>query len=106
MKAKVESLHEHADLLRKRCPVGPVTLVTVPDLGKNERASCERVRIGGRDQFTIRIGVQGRTHEELLDLLCHEWAHALCWKRGRERGTPHSQAWGIAFAKCYRVVFG
>jgi hypothetical protein len=39
----------------------------------------------------------------MLDLLIHEWAHALAWSHD-ECAEDHDAAWGIAHARVYRYV--
>lgn len=51
---------------------------------------------------TIRIRIRDTASEfEAMDTLVHEWAHAMSLKLNTER--CHSDAWGLAYAKCYRV---
>jgi hypothetical protein len=67
----------------------------------------------------FRIRVSHRLPEEFaIEVLIHEWAHALSWPRGQHRCSyrwqpiairgpiDHDAAWGRAYAKVYcRVVF-
>lgn len=51
---------------------------------------------------TITIRVEGRqTMREQIDTLLHEWAHAVCFDRGRDE--THSDAWGKELAAIYRT---
>ncbi len=36
--------------------------------------------------------------------LVHEWAHMLIWDACQE--SDHDALWGVAFARCYRAVYG
>lgn len=40
-----------------------------------------------------------------LEVLVHEYAHALSWDIEHERCVSHSSFWGVAYAECYRAVF-
>jgi len=39
----------------------------------------------------------------MLDILMHEWAHALAWSHD-ECAEDHDASWGIAHARVYRYV--
>ena len=39
-----------------------------------------------------------------IDILIHEWAHALDWFNSQTPGTDHDDPWGIWYARCYRAV--
>ncbi|MAA65280.1 MAG: hypothetical protein CL581_10950 [Alteromonadaceae bacterium] len=51
--------------------------------------------------FSIFIRRQG--FRAMLDILMHEWAHALAWSHD-ECAEDHDAAWGIAHARVYRYV--
>jgi len=67
----------------------------------------------------FRIRVSHRVPEDFaIEILIHEWAHALSWPRGQNRCSyrwqpiairgpiDHDAAWGRAYAKVYcKVVF-
>lgn len=40
----------------------------------------------------------------MIDSLIHEWAHALHWEPMDETEDDHDSAFGVAFARCYRVI--
>jgi len=66
----------------------------------------------------FRIRVSHRLPEEFaIEVLIHEWAHALSWPRGQSRWSyrwqpstirgpiDHDAAWGRAYAKVYCKVY-
>jgi len=40
-----------------------------------------------------------------LEVLVHEWAHAMTWDLEHARCPSHSAYWGVAYADAYRAVF-
>jgi len=42
------------------------------------------------------------TREETVDVIEHEWAHAMTWRVPRP--DCHDEIWGAAFSRCYRAV--
>ena len=40
-----------------------------------------------------------------LEVLVHEWAHAMTWDLEHDRCPSHSAYWGVAYADAYRAVF-
>ena len=73
----------------------------------------------GLEPSRFRIRVSHRLPEEFaIQVLIHEWAHALSWPRGQNRcsyrwqpiairgPTDHDAAWGRAYARVYcKVLF-
>lgn len=53
-----------------------------------------------RDRSTGRV--RAVTRQELLDSLCHEWAHVLTWHA--DDHEAHGAEWGRQYARCYRAV--
>jgi hypothetical protein len=39
-----------------------------------------------------------------IDLLIHEWAHAMLAPIDKTIGEDHGPTWGVAYARCYQVV--
>lgn len=60
---------------------------------------------GTPNRFHIEIDA-GLGRGRALDALAHEWAHCIRWTEV-EHGVeaPHSDAWGRAYARCYRLFF-
>lgn len=65
------------------------------------------------EQFNITICLKyktksGRirrlTHNEVIDTLIHEWAHAMAWTPAHPSVTDHAPEWGLAYSKCYQAV--
>ncbi len=42
---------------------------------------------------------------QALEVLAHEWAHAMTWELEHDRCQSHSAYWGVAYAEAYRAVF-
>lgn len=92
--------------LRKWCPLlEPVAIYRV----RNHHACGTFTWSHKRLIITIHIDDDPRQERETL---IHEWAHALSydatWPEERynlpTRWIKHSNAWGIAYARCYRAV--
>ena len=49
-------------------------------------------------------GVRRLFDSELIEVLMHEWAHAMAWTAGHSDLQDHPAAWGLAYAECYRTV--
>lgn len=69
-----------------------VCLVPIPWWG-----DCERVG----QEYRVRLACELDAHG-LVETLAHEWAHARTW-RGPSR-RDHSDAWGVEYARAYRLV--
>lgn len=59
---------------------------------------CESTRRG----HTIRI--RRGAWEAMRDTLVHEYAHALADEACPDSPDPHSDLWGVNYARCYRVL--
>jgi hypothetical protein len=57
-----------------------------------------------KEYYLIRLnkGVVESSPDAVYLVLAHEWAHALAW----EGGFDHGDSWGIALARCWRVIAG
>ena len=53
-----------------------------------------------RGEYVVRIAV-GLTPDLEADVIAHEWAHAMAWRKSR---IDHGEAWARAYSRCYRVV--
>lgn len=53
-----------------------------------------------------RIQIEGAQQmSAILDSLIHEWAHAMVWDASQRPGDQgHGPLWGVAYARCYRVM--
>jgi hypothetical protein len=58
-----------------------------------------------KEHYLIRIhkDVAERCPEAIYLILAHEWAHVIAWESSR---ADHDECWGIALAKCWRVIVG
>lgn len=97
------------DELRIRLPPRrPVTVLTGRQLARRDGDCC----VVGR-KFQIRISRE-LALSEAIDVLLHEWAHALSWdacvgKVAKNRNVPdhefdrlaHGPKWGVAYSKVY-----
>jgi hypothetical protein len=77
--------------------------------GKHQtaHATCNLDR--KKKQFNLLI--DPTTHPaQWLDLLIHEYAHALSWTHASDakdtRWPDHGPLWGVAYARVYQVVSG
>lgn len=58
----------------------------------------------GKRRLAVRVS-SALEEPFALEVLVHEWAHALSWDVEHERSVSHSAFWGVAYAECYRAVF-
>ena len=89
-------------------PSRPVTVLTGRQLSKKDGDCCV---VGGK--FQIRVSRE-LNESEAVDVLLHEWAHALSWeacvgKAAKSRSISdyeferlaHGPKWGLAFSRVY-----
>ena len=50
------------------------------------------IRISSKDSYSVRV-----------NNLLHEWAHCMTWFGASREEEPHSDEWGLAYAKLYRA---
>ena len=62
------------------------------------------VRSEGDDRLAVRVNRALET-PQALEVLAHEWAHAMTWELEHDRCQSHSAYWGVAYAEAYRAVF-
>lgn len=58
-----------------------------------------------KEYYLIRLNkrvVEG-SPDAIYLVLAHEWAHAIAWENC---GYDHGDSWGLALARCWRVVAG
>ena len=86
--------------LREQAPPRyPVRIVRRSD--PDNAGSCDLVRRGASWVFEIEIAKDAPA-VLLVEILLHEWAHALAW--GSRRKAPmHGRRYGEAWARCYRI---
>ena len=94
----VSKLRKHAP------PFFPVTVRRGRPLTPKALAECGLERVGGGWRFVIVIRKEAR-HQEAIDSLLHEWAHALSWSEGHPTLTDHDETWGVCYSKVYRVIW-
>lgn len=107
---KPRSLRKAAAVLRKHCPVkGGVRVVS-------RRISPQRTDTGGKEElpgycyktkrggFVVVVDSRG-SHYNRVDVLIHEWAHAMSWDAAKLAGEDtHGALFGIAYSRVYSVV--
>ena len=93
------SLH----LLRVEHPPGAPVFVSRRPL-KDAWATCYYMPV--RHRLVITVDPRVEDINIMLQLLVHEWAHAVSWfDEGTAPGRDHGPAWGVAHAACYTTVF-
>lgn len=99
-----------------------------PGFSDDIRRLCQHVPLGRevkirlehlpKDHGTTDLQVNTKTKKERFlltlapaaggvvtkDTLIHEWAHAASWPMGGQIEDDHGPFFGVAYAKCYRVV--
>ncbi len=117
---RVQSFHDRSDWhlfprilsgLRVLCPPAQPVIVRASRLPDDTLGQCLR----RRHKFVIQLSHRLREHDA-IEVLVHEWAHALAWnylldelgKRSNmtddefERHS-HDAAWGCAYSRTYRA---
>lgn len=99
------------ELLQQLLPAKLPVVVRLGSTGPNNLGYCRRLD----SQFRICIS-SGISEEYAIDVLIHEWAHALayprksdlhaalCMPRSQRQRPFHGSDWGKAYAKVYCVV--
>lgn len=89
--------------LRKHAP--PLLPVRVYVRERLSDWGCTSLMVSDRDK-PLRFVIEVRKSLPIVmrDSLLHEWAHALTWAEGQHVPTDHSDSWGLAHARCYRIV--
>jgi hypothetical protein len=90
-------------MLRNEMP--PKLPVRVRRVKIDNEGYCEK----DENRFSIRIK-KNLKESEAIDVLLHEWAHALSWKASFDRmsyerfcETIHGPEWGVAYSKVYQL---
>ena len=100
--------------LRQLCPAAKPVVVRTAWLAPEILGECIR----RRHRFVIRLNNQLR-QDQAVEVLCHEWAHALAWNFELDRlasepgispevfdAASHDEAWGCAYSRVWRVYSG
>ena len=100
--------------LRQLCPAAKPVVVRTAWLAPEILGECIR----RRQRFVIRLNNQLR-QDQAVEVLCHEWAHALAWNFALDRlasepgispgvfdAASHDEAWGCAYSRVWRVYSG
>ena len=91
-----------ARILRVKCPpLFPVRVSRVPLV---HHGQCSFIRGRKRFYFVIELN-RGLTLAHQIDVLLHEWAHALSWTSESHEIDHHGPEWGIAMSRVYQAVF-
>jgi hypothetical protein len=90
--------------LRTECPVQLPVKVSRRALPTTLHGKCTLIEPpGGQPYFSIVV--EKTLHIDWqLEILMHEWAHALSWFAPPQSNTDHPDEWGLCFARCYRAV--
>lgn len=97
--------------LRARCPTAMPVVVRTSWLPDTILGQCVR----RRHRFVVRLNDR-MGEPQAVEVLCHEWAHALAWNFSLDRlvKTPgidpvefdracHDEAWGCAYSRVWRA---
>ena len=98
--------------LRIACPAAKPVVVRTSWLPDDTLGQCFR----RAERFVIRLNDE-LDEQMAVEVLCHEWAHALAWNFSLDRlaalGTAdvdefdaeaHGEAWGCAYSRVYRAI--
>jgi len=93
---------EAVEVLTVECPLNADVLVEVVQIPGAYWGLCSWDEEA--EQYVILV--DSRQHfQGLISTLEHEWAHAMVWDASRDEGYDgHGPMWGVAFARCYRIV--
>ena len=97
--------------LRRECPPALPVVVRASWLPETILGKCLR----REKRFVVLLNDQ-MTEPQAIEVLCHEWAHALGWNYALDRlakmpGTTdeefqaasHDEAWGCAYSRVWRA---
>lgn len=106
--------NEFPDLLagfRDLSPPAMPVVVRTSWLPENRLGQCRRLP----RRFVIQLN-RDMGESQAIEVLCHEWAHALAWNYSLDRASKmagfdpagferlcHDEAWGCAFSRVYRA---
>lgn len=110
-KPRFKFFHRVVELLQQLLPAKLPVVVRLGSPGQNCLGSCRRLK----SQFRICIS-SDISEEFAVEMLIHEWAHALAWPRNADclassrmpraqRQRPfHGMDWGKAYSEVYCAV--
>jgi hypothetical protein len=97
--------------LRKVCPAAKPVVIRTSWLPDSTLGECIR----RPERFVIRLNDE-MGEQMAIEVLCHEWAHALAWNFSLDRlatlastdpdafeAEAHDEAWGCAYSRVYRA---
>lgn len=103
--------HRTLTVLRERCPAAMSVVVRTAWLPDSLLGYCTR----RRHRFVIMLN-RKLTEPQAVEVLCHEWAHALAWNYALDRlakkpgltdeefqSASHDEAWGCAYSRVWRA---
>jgi hypothetical protein len=96
-----QEIRRYVRLLRDKLPPLLPVRVYLRDYLDDE-GQCHLITKQGRPS-SFSIYIRRQRFRGMLDVLMHEWAHALTWSED-ECAEDHDAAWGIAHARVYRYV--
>jgi hypothetical protein len=88
-------IRDLADLLRKEAPLSKEARVYIRDSMPEPR--CVGLIVENEKTFSIYL----QRGSDLLDGLCHEWAHGLA---GLDE--DHGEVWGVHYSRVYCIALG
>jgi hypothetical protein len=104
-------------LLRKHCPtqLRVRKVVRVPhnsphlkSKGKGYLLAAMQPYCKGQDENDLAFAdiyiSSALSFQHSIDLLIHEWAHAVLAPIDKTIGEDHGPTWGVAHARCYQVI--
>jgi hypothetical protein len=96
--------------LRIACPAAKPVVIRTSWLPEGTLGECIR----RPERFVIRLSDE-LNEEMAVEVLCHEWAHALAWNYALDRlmnsgatnpdafeAEAHGEAWGCAYSRVWR----
>lgn len=97
-------LDEIADVsvtvLRAACPTDYPVTVRRDALPPDVRGWTVLTPLG----YEITISRQIHSPGEMIDVIIHEWAHAMMWPVVLSEDEEHAELWGVAYSRAYRAV--
>jgi hypothetical protein len=98
--------------LRIACPAAKPVVIRTSWLPGGTLGECVR----RPERFVVRLSDE-LDEQMAVEVLCHEWAHALAWNFSLDRlaalgstdpeafeAEAHGEAWGCAYSRVYRAI--
>ena len=93
-------------LLRKRHPTVYPPRTYFRDLSRHDHVGSCELSSGKRGKH-FNITVHSRMDPSAqVQVLIHEWAHAVAWLEGHEGVADHGPEWALALSRIYRDLIG